>query len=72
MNYPKLPEPIVIEGRRLYTSGQMREYAAECLRRSFDESEPTESVIHEKNSLYSAVNCLDALEQLLGGKILSR
>ena len=73
MSYPKLPEPIVIEGRRLYTAGQMREYAAECIRRSCNEDEPDEPsewVIPE-NSKYPPINGLDDFEKFLSGKIRS-
>jgi len=30
MTYPPLPEPTVIDGRRLYTAGDMREYGQRC------------------------------------------
>lgn len=30
MIYPPLPEPVIVEGRRLYTAAQMREYANAC------------------------------------------
>ena len=30
MTYPPLPEPLIIDGRRLYAAGQMREYGREC------------------------------------------
>lgn len=30
MTYPPLPEPTVIDGRRLYTAGDMREYGQAC------------------------------------------
>jgi hypothetical protein len=31
MKLPQLPEPVCIDGRRLYTAGQMRDYAALCV-----------------------------------------
>lgn len=27
---PKLPEPTIVDGRQLYTAGQLREYGAAC------------------------------------------
>jgi len=30
MTYPPLPEPTVIDGRRLFTAGDMREYGQAC------------------------------------------
>lgn len=31
MTYPPLPEPTVIDGRRLYTAGDMRAYGDACV-----------------------------------------
>ena len=31
MKLPPLPDPEIIDGRRLYTAGQMREYARMCV-----------------------------------------
>ncbi len=31
MTYPPLPEPTVINGRRLYTAGDMRAYGDACV-----------------------------------------
>ena len=30
MTYPPLPEPTIIDGRMLYTAGDMRAYGAAC------------------------------------------
>ena len=37
MIYPKLPEPVILDGRMVYTSGQMRQFAKEAVELNTDD-----------------------------------
>ena len=40
MKLPPLPDPVIVDGRRLYTAGQMREYAYQCIDLVSTDDEP--------------------------------
>ena len=65
MTYPPLPDPTIIDGRSLYTAGQMREYGTAC------QGLITEAVIESRvkhNASGQYPSDLDSLRALFGMK----
>jgi hypothetical protein len=65
MTYPPLPQPTVIDGRRLFTAGDMRTYGQAC---ADAERDRLESADYTKSNKASDSQDIDFLRGMMGMK----